>query len=104
MKFVQPAWIGAALGSAAALLLCVMATRAAHEYGWFEARQASTTQSVQTARDDVYGGSRVRKDVYGELKIEQGGINAPSNRVDRLYSPTLTDEESELRSEDARRH
>lgn len=95
---MQSAWFGAVVGSAAALLLCVTAARAAHEYGWFETRQTSTMNSVQTVREDVYG-SRVRRDVYGDQKIEQGGINAPSNRVDRLYSPTLTEEESGLGSE-----
>gem|GEM_PF-1188524 len=100
MRFMQSAWFGAALGSAAALLLCVLGTQAAHQYGWFEARQASTTKHVQSVREDVYG-SRVREDVYGEPKIEHGGINAPSNRVDRLYSPTLTDEESRLGTDDA---
>lgn len=89
---MQSAWFGAALGSAAALLLCVMASRAVHPYGWFEARQSSTAHHSQlTVREDVYG-SRVREDVYGEPRIEQGGINSPSNRVDKLYSPTLTDE------------
>ncbi|GMK40585.1 hypothetical protein PCCS19_36410 [Paenibacillus sp. CCS19] len=102
MRFMHSAWFGAALGSVAALLLCVMATRAAQEYGWFETRQTGAAHTIQTVRNDVYG-SGVREDVYSEPKIEQGGINAPSNRVDRLYSPTITEEEKELGSDSAQR-
>lgn len=102
MKFVHSAWFGAVAGSAAALLLCVMASLAAHEFGWFSVRQSAAAHTIQSVRDDVYG-SRVREDVYKEQRIEQGGINSPSNRVDRLYSPTLTDEESDLQSDDSQR-
>ncbi|WP_040710904.1 hypothetical protein [Paenibacillus curdlanolyticus] len=90
MKFSWSAWAGAAAGALAALLLCVLAFGAAHEQSWF-----GQSKSARAVLSDVYS-NNVTDRVYGEPSSEQGnGPQSPSNRVDELYSPTVTDEQSE---------
>jgi hypothetical protein len=100
LRFVRSAWFGAVAGSAAALLLCVIASRAAYEFGWFQTRQSNVSISV---REDVYG-SRVRENVYGQQRMEQGSINSPNNRVDKLYSPTFSEDKFNFGSNQAHRN
>ncbi|MWC26798.1 hypothetical protein [Paenibacillus sp. MMS18-CY102] len=94
MKFSWSAWAGAAVGALAALLLCVLAFGAAHGQSWF-----GQSKSARAVLSDVYS-NNVTDRVYGELPSERGnGAQSPSNRVDELYSPTITDEKSEESSD-----